>query len=152
MRINTLDHLALTAANIDRTIKIDRDPRRMKTSAFDDGRTALNFNHSKINPNQVGYPVRPNVLPTVGGSVDLCLITDDPLDSGPAELDEHRILLIEEPVHRYGAFTTPRSVYVRGSGNLVEILSHVRMQAGCSADLTALAPAHSAGWPSQGMT
>ena len=83
MGINRLDHLVLTVADLDRTVRFYCDVLGMEATIFGDGRTALNFGRSKINLHQVGYELQPNALHAVAGSSDLCFITDDPIVDSP---------------------------------------------------------------------
>ncbi|MEK6437873.1 VOC family protein [Pseudonocardia sp. T1-2H] len=49
MRIDRLDHLVLTVADLDATIAFYRDVLGMEAQTFGDGRRALRFGTSKIN-------------------------------------------------------------------------------------------------------
>jgi catechol 2,3-dioxygenase-like lactoylglutathione lyase family enzyme len=126
VRIDRLDHLVLTVADIDRTVAFYRDVLGMEPVTFAGGRTALAFGRSKINLHQVGREFEPKAARPVAGSADLCLIAADPLDDVRAELDRHGIAVEEGPVERTGATGTIRSVYVRDpDGNLVELSNYV---------------------------
>jgi catechol 2,3-dioxygenase-like lactoylglutathione lyase family enzyme len=59
MRIDRLDHLVLTVADIDRTVTFYREVLGMEPIIFGGGRTALNFGRSKINLHQVGHELEP---------------------------------------------------------------------------------------------
>jgi catechol 2,3-dioxygenase-like lactoylglutathione lyase family enzyme len=125
MRIDRLDHLVLTVADIDRTVRFYCDVLGMQVSVFGGGRTALTFGRSKINLHQVGREFKPNALHAVPGSADLCLITEDPLENVLAELAGHGIPVTEGPVQRTGALGPLSSVYVRDpDGNLIEISNY----------------------------
>jgi catechol 2,3-dioxygenase-like lactoylglutathione lyase family enzyme len=122
MRIDRLDHLVLTVADIDRTVRFYCDVLGMEAIVFGGGRTGLKFGRSKINLHQVGHELQPNALHPSVGSADLCFIADDSLDSVQAELERSGIPIVEGPVQRTGALGTLLSVYVRDpDGNLVEI-------------------------------
>ena len=122
MHIDRLDHLVLTVADLDRTVRFYCDVLGMQATVFGPGRTALTFGASKINLHQVGYELEPHALHPVAGSADLCLITEDPLGQVQAELAERQVAVIEGPAERTGAAGTLRSLYIRDpDGNVVEI-------------------------------
>ena len=74
MRIDRLDHLVLTVADIGVTVEFYRDVLGMEPVVFGDGRTALHFGRSKINLHQVGKELEPKAAHPAAGSADLCLI------------------------------------------------------------------------------
>jgi len=126
MHIDRLDHLVLTVADIDRTVRFYCDVLGMEATVFGAGRTALRFGWSKMNLHQAGSELQPNALRAVAGSADLCFITDDPLDQVQEELKENGVPLVEGPVQRTGARGVLHSVYVRDpDGNLVEISNYL---------------------------
>lgn len=122
MRIDRLDHLVLTVADVEATVEFYRDVLGMEPVVFGDGRTALHFGRSKINLHQVGREFEPKAAHPVAGSADLCLITLDPLDDVIAELTAHRVVIEQGPVGRTGALGPMRSVYFRDPDqNLIEV-------------------------------
>ncbi|RAS70978.1 catechol 2,3-dioxygenase-like lactoylglutathione lyase family enzyme [Lentzea atacamensis] len=125
MRIDRLDHLVLTVADLTRTIDFYAGVLGMEEVTFEDGRKALAFGRSKINLHEAGREFEPKARQAVPGSADLCFITEDPLDEVIATLREHGVAILEGPVDRTGAAGTIRSVYVRDpDGNLVEISNY----------------------------
>jgi catechol 2,3-dioxygenase-like lactoylglutathione lyase family enzyme len=125
MRIDRLDHLVLTVADLTRTIDFYASVLGMEEVTFEDGRKALAFGRSKINLHEAGHEFEPKARQAVPGSADLCFITEDPLDEVIATLREHGVAILEGPVDRTGAVGTIRSVYVRDpDGNLVEISNY----------------------------
>lgn len=125
MRIDRLDHLVLTVADLTRTIDFYAGVLGMEEVTFEDGRKALAFGRSKINLHEAGHEFEPKARQAVPGSADLCFITEDPLDEVIATLREHGVAILEGPVDRTGAAGTIRSVYVRDpDGNLVEISNY----------------------------
>jgi catechol 2,3-dioxygenase-like lactoylglutathione lyase family enzyme len=126
MRIDRLDHFVLTVADVGRTVAFYRDVLGMEPVVFGDGRTALNFGHSKINLHLLGHELEPKALKAVAGSADICLITEDPLEDVQAELLAGGVSIEEGPVRRTGARGPLQSVYVRDpDGNLIEISNYV---------------------------
>jgi catechol 2,3-dioxygenase-like lactoylglutathione lyase family enzyme len=125
MRIDRLDHLVLTVADLRQTIDFYAGVLGMEEVTFGDGRTALAFGHSKINLHEAGHEFEPKARQAVPGSADLCFITEDPLDEVMTTLEKHGVAILEGPVDRTGATGTIRSVYVRDpDGNLVEISNY----------------------------
>jgi len=60
-------------------------------------------------------------LPTVG-AMDLCLLTETPLDEVIIELESNNIIFEEDPIHRTGATHKLNSVYIRDPDqSLIEI-------------------------------
>ncbi len=122
MRLDRLDHLVLTVADLDATIAFYADVLGMTAATFGDGRHALAFGRSKINLHEVGHEFEPKAEHAVAGSADLCFAVDDDLDDVVATLTAHGIAIEEGPVDRTGALGPMRSVYVRDPDrNLVEL-------------------------------
>ncbi|MET0191204.1 MAG: VOC family protein [Pseudonocardia sediminis] len=122
MRIDRLDHLVLTVADVDRTVAFYRDVLGMEEVTFGEGRRALAFGSSKINLHRAGHEFEPKAERPTPGSADVCLITLDPLEQVQRELAEHGVAVEEGPVERTGARGPLLSVYVRDpDANLVEI-------------------------------
>ncbi|MGW0808635.1 VOC family protein [Nonomuraea sp. NPDC002799] len=122
MKIDRLDHLVLTVADLDATMRFYTTVLGMEAVTFEPGRHALSFGQSKINLHQAGQEFEPKAARPEPGSADLCLITGDPLDAVVAELAGHGVPIEEGPVERTGATGPIRSVYLRDpDGNLIEI-------------------------------
>jgi catechol 2,3-dioxygenase-like lactoylglutathione lyase family enzyme len=125
MRIDRLDHLVLTVADIPTTVQFYKSVLGMTEISFRGGRTALTFGTSKINLHQVDHEFEPKALRPTPGSADLCLIAEDPLDTVIAELAEAGIAIEEGPVGRTGASGAITSVYFRDpDGNLIEVSNY----------------------------
>jgi catechol 2,3-dioxygenase-like lactoylglutathione lyase family enzyme len=122
MRIERLDHLVLTVADIDRTIAYYERVLGMTPVTFGAGRRALAFGEQKINLHQAGAEFEPKAHRPTPGSADLCFVTS----TGLAEVEQHLRALgveIEEgPVDRTGARGPIRSIYFRDPDlNLIEV-------------------------------
>ena len=125
MRIDRLDHLVLTVADLDATIDFYAGVLGMEAVTFRGGRRALTFGNSKINLHPAGREYEPKAASPTPGSADLCLITDTPLDLVIAELGRHGVPIEEGPVERTGATGSITSVYVRDPDqNLVELSTY----------------------------
>ena len=122
MRIDRLDHLVLTVADIDVAVGFYTRVLNMQAVTFGAGRTALAFGRNKINLHLAGHEFEPKADRPTPGSGDFCLITDDPLDQVVAELTAAGVAIELGPVERIGALGPMLSVYFRDPDqNLVEI-------------------------------
>ena len=122
MKIERLDHLVLTVADLGKTVDFYTRVLGMEAVTFGGGRTALTFGRSKINLHQAGHEFEPKAHRATPGSADVCLIVEDSLDDVVAELTATGVAIVEGPVDRTGATGPIRSVYVRDpDGNLVEL-------------------------------
>jgi catechol 2,3-dioxygenase-like lactoylglutathione lyase family enzyme len=125
MRIDRLDHLVLTVADIEATVEFYTRVLGMRAVTFGEGRRALAFGNSKINLHEAGREFEPKAARPTPGSADLCLIANDPLDVVIVELAGHSVEIEEGPVTRTGATGTILSVYLRDpDNNLIEISNY----------------------------
>lgn len=126
MRVNRIDHLVLTVADIAATVNFYETVLGMQKIEFGGGRIALGFGRQKINLHRLGAEFVPHAGRVQAGSADLCLIVDDPLDDAALQLRDHGIEIIEGPVPKVGAEGQLRSLYFRDpDGNLIEISNYV---------------------------
>ncbi|MEU4672661.1 VOC family protein [Amycolatopsis sp. NPDC023774] len=126
MRIDRLDHLVLTVADVEATVAFYTRVLGMAEVTFKGGRKALAFGTSKINLHQVGHEFEPKALRPTPGSADLCLITEDALDDVIEELRRAGVPIEEGPVGRTGATGEIRSVYFRDPDeNLIEVSNYL---------------------------
>jgi catechol 2,3-dioxygenase-like lactoylglutathione lyase family enzyme len=126
MKISRLDHLVLTVADLDATIRFYTRVLGMQEQTFRGGRKALLFGRTKINLHQYGHEFEPKAHRPTPGSADICLIVDDPLDAVVAELKESGITVVEGPIERTGALGPIRSVYLRDpDDNLIELSNYL---------------------------
>ena len=118
----SLDHLVLTVADLDRTVRFYRDVLWMEAVTFGAGRTALMFGAQKINLHPATAPFEPKARTPTPGSADLCFLTETSLADWQAHLAAQGIAVEEGPVARTGARGPIRSIYLRDpDGNLIEI-------------------------------
>jgi catechol 2,3-dioxygenase-like lactoylglutathione lyase family enzyme len=126
VRIDRLDHLVLTVADIDATVDFYTRVLGMQAVTFGMGRTALTFGHSKINLHRAGSEFEPKAHCPTPGSADLCLVAADPLERVIEELAAHDVPIEEGPVERTGATGLILSVYFRDPDqNLIEVSNYV---------------------------
>ncbi|MEU5991693.1 VOC family protein [Spirillospora sp. NPDC047418] len=122
MRIDRLDHLVLTVADIDAAISFYTRVLGMEAVTFGAGRRALAFGTSKINLHEAGREFEPKAAHPAPGSADLCLIAAVPLGEVLAGLARHGVPVEEGPVTRTGATGPITSVYIRDPDrNLLEL-------------------------------
>ena len=119
MRIDRLDHLVLTVADLGATIAFYERVLGMEAQTFGEGRRALAFGDQKINLHQAGAEFEPKAAAPTPGSGDLCFIADGPIEAIAEELND----VVElGPVERTGALGEMDSVYLRDpDGNLIEV-------------------------------
>jgi catechol 2,3-dioxygenase-like lactoylglutathione lyase family enzyme len=121
VRILALDHLVLTVADIDATVRF-YESLGMRREDFGDGRVALRFGDQKLNLHAAGAELAPHAANPTPGSADLCLLVSDDLDQVAESLSRAGIAVELGPVSRTGATSTLTSLYVRDpDGNLVEL-------------------------------
>jgi catechol 2,3-dioxygenase-like lactoylglutathione lyase family enzyme len=125
VRIDRLDHLVLTVADLDATIAFYVGVLGMADTVFGDGRHALTFGISKVNLHQAGHEFEPKALHPQPGSADLCFVVDDSIEEIAAILTSAGVHIEEGPVDRTGATGPIRSLYVRDPDqNLIELSNY----------------------------
>jgi catechol 2,3-dioxygenase-like lactoylglutathione lyase family enzyme len=126
MRVQRLDHLVLTVADIDTTVDFYSRVLGMTPVTFGAGRRALSFGDSKINLHQAGHEFEPRARQATPGSADVCLIIDQTIDQVVDRLTQLGVAIEEGPVDRTGAKGPIRSVYLRDpDGNLIELSNYL---------------------------
>ena len=122
VRVDSLDHLVLTVADVEATCAFYRRVLGMEIVIFAGGRKALVFGRQKINLHQRGREFEPKAEHPTPGAGDLCFITSIALPEVIAHLAVEGVPVIEGPVRRTGAAGPIVSVYLRDpDGNLLEI-------------------------------
>lgn len=122
MRIDSLDHLVLTVADIDVTSDFYAKALGMELVTFGSGRKALKFGAQKINLHQEGREFEPKAHRPTPGSADLCFLTATPLAEVLIHLAACGVTVIEGPVRRTGAQGDILSIYLRDPDqNVIEV-------------------------------
>jgi catechol 2,3-dioxygenase-like lactoylglutathione lyase family enzyme len=122
MRIEVLDHLVLTVANIGHTRDFYEQVLGMEPVVFGEGRHALAFGAQKINLHEAGQEFEPKASVLTPGSADLCFLTNASVAEVVEHLEANSVEIIEGPVRRTGATGPIMSVYFRDpDGNLLEV-------------------------------
>ena len=121
MKIERMDHLVLTCADVELTVEFYR--RVLGFEACEaKGRWALRFGQQKINLRQKGREIEPHAMTPTEGSGDLCFVSEDSTDEWMEHLLKQGVVIVEGPVAREGALGPTQSVYFRDpDGNLVEV-------------------------------
>jgi len=126
LRIDSLDHLVLTVADIARTCDFYQRVLGMSVVTFGEGRTALAFGSQKLNLHLAGHEFVPCAQRPTAGSADFCLITSVPLDAAMAHVRYEGVPIEQGPVDKTGAVGKLRSFYFRDPDmNLVEVSNYV---------------------------
>ncbi len=128
IRIESLDHLVLTVADLDQTVQFYTDILGMSLVEFGENneRKALCFGKQKINLHQQGREFEPKAKTALPGTADLCFLTRTPLKEVQAHLQKKGISLESGPVQRTGATGPILSIYLRDpDGNLLEISNEI---------------------------
>jgi catechol 2,3-dioxygenase-like lactoylglutathione lyase family enzyme len=100
MRIEVLDHLVLTVADIDRTRDFYERVLGMEPVVFGEGRHALAFGAQKINLHEAGREFEPKAAGPTPGSADLCFLTDSSVAEVVEHLEANGVEILEGPVRR----------------------------------------------------
>jgi catechol 2,3-dioxygenase-like lactoylglutathione lyase family enzyme len=125
LAIDRIDHVVLTAHDVDRTIEFYSRVLGMEPVTFAGGRRALAFGRQKINLHQAGREFDPRALKPTPGSLDLCFITETPLAEVIEHLRAEGVAIAQGPVPKTGALGPMTSVYFRDpDGNLIELSNY----------------------------
>ncbi|MCS4304745.1 VOC family protein [Chryseobacterium sp. BIGb0232] len=125
MKINNIDHIVLTVADINTTIEFYTEIMGFEVVTFGDNRKALTFGNQKINLHQKGHEFEPKAEHPTSGSADLCFIAQTDILDVLEELKQKNIEVIEGIVDRTGAVGKIKSVYFRDPDqNLIEVSNY----------------------------
>lgn len=123
--ISHIDHIVLTVKDIDATVKFYTQVLGMDKITFGQGRKALAFGNQKFNLHQKGKEFEPKAANPTPGAIDICLITDTPVQSVIEHLARLDVTVEEGPVQRTGAQGPIMSVYFRDPDeNLIEVSNY----------------------------
>lgn len=115
MKIERIDHLNLTVADIDRSVEFYRRVLGMEIESMGEGRAALHFGRQKIHLDAAKGLEAIGGPPAMGGEkrmpAHVCFITEAPIEEVKAHLDECSVpVRMQGP--RAGALGTIQSVYI----------------------------------------
>jgi catechol 2,3-dioxygenase-like lactoylglutathione lyase family enzyme len=126
LKLEGLDHLVLTVADLGRTIDFYTRVLGMREVTFSEGRKALAFGRQKLNLHVAGREFAPRAKTPVPGSADLCFIATTPLSAAMAHVRDCGVAIEEGPVPRTGAQGAMTSFYLRDpDGNLIEVSNYL---------------------------
>jgi catechol 2,3-dioxygenase-like lactoylglutathione lyase family enzyme len=129
--IDRIDHLVVTAVDLEKTASWYQRVLGMERESFDERagtqrRTALRFGSQKLNLHQAGAEFHPNAAAARPGTIDICFITGIAAPDIVAHLKSCGVAIEEGPVERTGALGPMSSVYCRDpDGNLIEISTYL---------------------------
>ena len=125
MEIQSIDHIVLTVADVEKTIQFYTDVLGLQLVSFHNDRKALTFGNQKINLHQKGKEFEPKAEKPTCGSADLCFISKTNLKNVLKELQEKHIEIIDGIVDRTGAMGKIKSIYFRDPDkNLIEVSNY----------------------------
>ena len=125
MKIDRIDHIVLTVADIDATCRFYTDVLGMQVETFAEGRKALKFGSQKFNLHQKGKEFEPKAQFPTPGAIDICFITSEALEQVKTEL-ENKNIQVQGIVERTGATGNIKSVYFRDPDqNLIEVSNYI---------------------------
>lgn len=131
MPIRGLDHVAITCADIEKTLDFYKNVLSAETHYEQEWRAGkipvviLQVGHSRMSIHDAAAPAKPHAHLPTPGSEDVCFRFDGPIAEAEKLLASHGVSVIEGPVPRPAADgSLGQSVYFRDpDGNLLELLS-----------------------------
>ena len=126
MKLQKLDHLVLTAKDIDQIITFYTRVLGMELVHMNDERKALRFGRQKINLHKAGQEISPHARHPLPGSADICFLTETSMQQVIEHLNFHKITILAGPAERVGATGPLLSIYIQDPyGNLIEISNQI---------------------------
>ncbi|KAM9180350.1 glyoxalase domain-containing protein 5 [Dugong dugon] len=124
--IHRLDHIVMTVKSIKDTTMFYSKILGMEVVTFKGNRKALCFGDQKFNLHEVGKEFEPKAAHPVPGSLDICLITEMPVEEMVQHLKACDVLIEEGPVPRTGAKGPIMSIYFQDPDrNLIEVSNYI---------------------------
>ncbi|KAH0630752.1 hypothetical protein JD844_003941 [Phrynosoma platyrhinos] len=123
--VRRLDHLVMTVRSMEDTAAFYGQVLGMEVVSFKGTRKALHFGNQKINLHEVGKEFEPKAHCPTPGSLDICFISEVPLEQITERLKDCGVKIEEGPVSRTGAMGPITSIYFRDPDqNLLEISNY----------------------------
>ena len=130
--LTSIDHIVLTASDMDKTISFYCDILGMElqeltpSGGLGEIRRSLKFGNQKINLHDERTPYKPHALNPVSGAVDICFLSSTPIETWKNIFSENNITIEDGPVQKTGAKGPIMSLYVRDPDlNLIEISNKI---------------------------
>ena len=129
--LTSIDHIVLTASDMDQTISFYCDilGMKLKTLTPSDGgekRWSLKFGDCKINLHDEKSPYNPHAKNPISGAVDICFLSSTPIETWEKIFLKNNIKIETGPVQKTGAIGPIISLYIRDPDkNLIEIANNI---------------------------
>lgn len=131
MKIERIDHVVLTVKGIEKTCEFYSRVLGMEVVMFGANRRAVRFGKQKLNLQEKGKESEHRARVAMPGTIDICLITEDPLENVLEHLNREGVTIELGPVKRDGATGPMMSVYFRDPDeNLIEVSQYVGLGGG----------------------
>lgn len=128
MKVDQLDHLVLTVADIDASAAFYQRVLGMELVTFGAGRKALSFGTQKINLHRHRQEFEPKAERPTPGSADICFLTSVPLEEVQCHLAACGVVVLDGPIRRTGATCPILSLYFRDpDSNLIEVSNRIEL-------------------------
>jgi len=123
IEIERIDHVVMNCHDVDATVAWYQRVLGMKKEIFGaDRHTALKFGQQKFNVRPRGKPDWWSVENDTPGALDLCFVTETPVDQVLAHLKACDVEIAQGPVEQIGALGPMTSVYFYDPNrNLIEV-------------------------------
>lgn len=123
MKIERIDHLNLTVADIERSLEFYGRVLGMRSERLGEGRAALYFGRQKIHLDAAGGAMAADGEKRMPAHI--CFVTEAPVGAVTAHLEECGVPVRMGPAPRAGAIGTIQSVYIDDPDqNSIEISSY----------------------------
>ncbi|KAM8752505.1 LOW QUALITY PROTEIN: glyoxalase domain-containing protein 5 [Rhynchonycteris naso] len=124
--IHRLDHIVMTVKSIKDIIMFYSKILGMQIITLKGEKKALCFGDQKFNLHEVGKEFEPTAHP-IPGSLDICLITETPLEEMVQHLKACDVPIEEGPVPRTGAKGPIISIYFDPDRNLIKMSNYMSL-------------------------
>ncbi|MDO4392869.1 MAG: VOC family protein [Bacillota bacterium] len=127
MKINRIDHIAVTVKDVEKTLDFYTRVLGMEHEMCDGVQHALRFGHQKINLHTYKGEFQPAAQCPEYGSQDLCFIVDDDIEDVKADIESKGVEIVEGIIDQEGALGLMKSIYFRDpDGNLIELAEYCK--------------------------
>jgi len=130
--LERIDHIVFTVQSIEDTCAFYKRVLGLTVQAYAYGgaeRKSLHFGEQKINLHEAGSEFEPKAHRPAPGAIDICFITNTPIDEVIAHLDICEVAIVDGPGIRNGAIGKMRSVYFRDPDqNLIEVSNYAEAE------------------------
>ena len=129
--LTSIDHIVLTASDLNKTISFYCDVLGMTLENFtpSDGgeeRKSLKFGDQKINLHHAKLPYKPHANNPVSGAVDICFLSSTTLEEWQKIFSKKGVVIEDGSIQKTGATGPIMSLYVRDPDqNLIEISNKI---------------------------